>query len=167
VRAPPPSRAVIREATPGDAAELARLRWEFRVEEQPAQPRDEFLSGFESWLHEALASGRWVVSVAESAPGTLCGCMYLERVTKLPLPGTLRREWGYITSAYVAAEERGRGLGQELLGHLVEAARERRLEFLILWPSDEALPFYRRAGFRPVSDLWTGAAGEPPLALVL
>jgi ribosomal protein S18 acetylase RimI-like enzyme len=161
------ARTTVREATPADAAELARLRWDFRVAEQSAQPRDQFLRNVEAWLHQALHSGRWVVSVAESAPGTLCGCMYLERVTKLPVPGTLRREWGYITSAYVAGEERGRGLGRELLGHLVEAARERGLEFLILWPSDEALPFYRRAGFRPVSELWTGADDAPPLALVL
>ncbi len=158
---------IIRAATPADAVELARLRWDFRVGEQSSEPRDEFLRGFEAWFHEALASGRWIVAVAESAPGALCGCMYLERVTKLPLPGTFRREWGYITSAYVAAEERGHGLGRKLLDHLIEAARGRGLEFLILWPSDDAVPFYRRAGFRPVSEVSTGTAAEPPLALVL
>jgi len=120
-----------------------------------------------AWLDEAIASGRWVVAVVEAAPDALCGSMYLECVTKLPLPGTLRREWGYITSAYVAAEERAHGLGRKLLDHLIEAARRRGLEFLILWPSDDAVPFYSRAGFRPVSEVWIGAAAEPPLALVL
>lgn len=166
MKAEPRSNAVVRDATPADAAELARLRWEFRVAEQAAQPRHEFLRDFEAWLREALESGRWVVAVADTASG-LCGCMYLERVTKLPVPGTSRREWGYITSAFVAAEARGCGVGRRLLDHLIAAARERGLEFLLLWPSEEGVPFYRRAGFRPTADLWPGGAGEPPLALVL
>lgn len=157
----------IREATPADAAELARLRWDFRVGEHPEQSRAEFLRDFGAWLEDAMASGRWVVAVAESAPGSLCGCMYLQTIPKLPVPGTIRRVWGCITSAYVAPEERRRGIGRELLDHLVDAARARGLEFVLLWPARDAVPFYRRAGFRAVSEVPTGAAGEPPLALVL
>jgi hypothetical protein len=38
---------------------------------------------------------------------------------------------------------------------------------LIVWPSKEAVPFYARAGFRPVSEVHAGDDDEPPLELVL
>ena len=41
------------------------------------------------------------------------------------------------------------------------------MEFLIVWPSEAALAFYRRAGFRPVSDVHVGPDDEPPLELML
>jgi hypothetical protein len=71
----------IREAMPSDATELARLRWDSRVEDQSAQLRAEFLRDCEAWLREALASRRWVAAIAESEPHSLCGCMFLQYVT--------------------------------------------------------------------------------------
>ncbi len=41
------------------------------------------------------------------------------------------------------------------------------VEFLIVWPSDEAVAFYGRAGFRPVSDVHVGSEDTPPLELKL
>ena len=161
------ARTTVREATPADGAELARLRWDFRVGEHPEQSRAGFFQDFGAWLADAMASGRWVVAVAEAAPDALCGCMYLELVSKLPVPGKSRRMWGYITSCYVASEQRGQGIGRKLLDLLINAARARGLEFLILWPSEEAVSFYRRAGFRPVSEVYAGTDDEPPLALAL
>jgi len=158
----------VREATQEDAAELARLRWEFRVEDQPGQSRSEFVHDCEAWLREALGSGRWVVAVAEDTEtDSLCGCMYLECIDKVPVPGGIQRAWGYVTNSYVASEQRGLGLGRKLLDLLIAVARGRGLEFLIVWPSKEAVPFYARAGFRPVSEVHAGDDDEPPLELVL
>ena len=156
-----------RKAAAADAAELARLRWEFRAEEQPRQARAEFVQACEAWLHEALASDRWLVAVAESETGSLHGCMYLQFIDKVPVPGGIRRFWGYVTNAYVVSEQRGKGVGRKLLSILIDEGRTRGLEFLIVWPSNEAVSLYQRAGFRSVSEAYSGLDDDPPLELVL
>jgi len=158
---------IIREARPVDVAELARLRWDFRVEDQPGASRGDFLTECEAWLREALASRRWIVAVAESRPAALCGCMFLQCVEKVPAPGATRRAWGYVTNSFVDSQLRNRGVGQKLLQFLIATARNRGLEFLIVWPGAAAVPFYRRAGFLSVSDVHAGVDDEPPLELRL
>ena len=127
---------IIREAIPSDAAELARLRWDSRVEDHSAQSGAEFVRKCEAWIHEALASRRWIMAVAECRPNSLSGCMFMQYVEKVPAPGVAQRAWGYVTNAFVDSEQRGHGIGQKLLQLLIEAAWNRRLEFLIVWPSE-------------------------------
>ena len=161
------SAVLIREARPSDAQELARLRWDSRGEDEPGHSRIEFLNDCETWLREALSSGPWVIAAAESEPNSLCGCMFLQCIPKVPAPGANRRAWGYITNAYVDYRQRSHGIGRKLLDLLIEAARNRKLEFLIVWPSEAAVAFYNRAGFRSVSEVHVGSDDEPPLELML
>jgi ribosomal protein S18 acetylase RimI-like enzyme len=156
---------LIREATAADASQLARLRWEFRVEEQNREARAEFLETTMTWFGSALSSGRWIVAVAELEPGYLCGCICLQMIEKVPAPGGRHRAWGYVTNAYVDMNARGQGVGGRLLGLLIEMARDRNLEFLIVWPSDDAVAFYHRAGFRAVTEA-AGNNDSGPLHLV-
>lgn len=158
---------IVREARPSDVGELARLRWDSRVEDQAGYSREQFLRDCEAWLQESLANGRWVIAVAECAPGLLCGCMFLQFIAKVPAPGKDEREWGYVTNAFVDSEARDKGVGQRLLSLLIEAAKHRCLEFLIVWPSEAAVEFYRRAGFQPVSQAHARPDDEPPLELML
>ena len=159
--------AVVRLAKTKDSAELARLRWDFRAEDQPGTSRAEFLTACEAWLQGTLKSLRWVIAVAESEVNSLCGCMYLQCVESVPIPGRIRRGWGYVTNCYVASQQRGQGVGQKLLELLIDAARIRKLEFLVVWPSKEAVSFYQRAGFRRVSEVHAGPGDEPPLEMML
>src|SRR6476659_5801151 len=147
----------IREATPADAAELARLRWDFHGSNEGNHLRLDFLKDCEAWLHEALASGRWTIVVAESHPASLIGCMYLQCIDKVPDPGAICRKWGYVTNCYVAIEHRGQGLGTKLLQFLINDARGRGLEFLIVWPSEASVSFYSRVGFISMSEAQTGS----------
>jgi ribosomal protein S18 acetylase RimI-like enzyme len=156
----------VRYAEPGDASELARLRWEFRPEDQPKQEFDEFSREFEKWLAQALAS-EWMAAVADKGDGALVGCIFLRSVGKVPNPGARDRAWGYVTNSYVAPAHRGRGVGTRLLDLVVADARERGHEFLIVWPSEEAVPFYARAGFREVAEAHGAAHDYPPLELIL
>ena len=158
---------IIREATPSDAAELARLRWDSRGEDHSLHSRVEFLRECEAWLREALVSRRWIMAVAQSLPNQLSGCMFLQCVEKVPAPGATQREWGYLTNSFVDPEQRGQGIGRKLLQLLIESARNRGLEFLIVWPSATSVVFYRRAGFHNVSEVHVGADDEPPLELML
>jgi len=156
---------MIRLATGLDAPELARLRWDFRLEEQAGHSRADFLEETKNWFRSVLSSDRWVVVVAESEPGLLCGCMCLQIVEKVPAPGGRHRAWGYVTNAYVASDARGRGVGGQLLDLLVHAARSRKLEFLLVWPSDESVAFYQRAGFRALTEI-ANDDDPPPLQLI-
>lgn len=157
----------VRRASIADVDELARLRWDFRDEERPGQSREQFLVQCAAWLEEALHSGRWDVAVAQSEAGRLVGCIYLQSVEKVPVPGSIRRFWGYVTSSYVEAAWRNRGIGGDLLRLLIEAGEERSLEFLIVWPSREAIPFYRRIGFEDVDEALEGPDDAPPMVLKL
>jgi GNAT superfamily N-acetyltransferase len=157
----------IREATRSDISELVRLRWDSRAEEQAGHSRAKFFCECEAWLHEALASGRWIVAVAETEQNKLMGCMYLQCVTKVPVPGQSQRAWGYITNAFVEADKRAHGAGKQLLDFLIEAAKNRVLEFLIVWPSVEAVTFYKRSGFQSVEDAHNRADDQPPLEMML
>jgi GNAT superfamily N-acetyltransferase len=160
-------KTIIRKGAISDARELARLRWDSRSEEQAGHSQAEFLRECEAWLGQALASGQWVVAVAESEPNRLSGCMFLQFVAKVPAPGSTSRAWGYVTNSYVESGQRGQGVGQKLLQLLIEEGRERQLEFLIVWPSRAAVPFYERAGFQSVSEVHVGDDDEPPLELML
>jgi ribosomal protein S18 acetylase RimI-like enzyme len=157
---------VVREATRADTAELARLRWNFRAEDGlPKQSRDEFEVAWTAWTDRAFASDRWLIAVADAGAGVLCGCMFLEFVEKVPSPDGAAHEWGYVTNAYVEPEWRNQGVGRRLVDVLIDAARKRRVEFLIVWPSKAAVSLYRRAGFRPVEEVHVDD-DEPPLEFV-
>jgi ribosomal protein S18 acetylase RimI-like enzyme len=157
----------IRQANTDDVVELARLRWDSRVEEQANQSYQEFVRTCAAWLEQALSSGRWIIAVASTPDGSLCGCMYLQYVEKVPVPGKINRAWGYVTNSYVSPEQRGRGIGGQLLNLLIDTARRYPLEFLIVWPSEEAVSLYQRAGFRLASEVHDHADDYPPLELVL
>jgi ribosomal protein S18 acetylase RimI-like enzyme len=160
------SGPTVRRAELDDARELARLRWDFRPEDQPGQGFEEFVRGFESWLADALTSD-WTAVVADTGDGTLVGCIFLRSVGKVPNPGALDRAWGYVTNSYVSPDHRGRGVGTRLLDEVVAAARERGHELLIVWPSEPAVSLYARAGFCDVSDAHGGPDDHPPLELLL
>ena len=160
------NEVLIREAKASDVAELARLRWDSRVEEQSGCSREAFLRECDTWLREKLVSSSWFMAVAESG-SRLSGSMFLQFVEKVPSPGATQRAWGYVTNSFVDPQYRGQGIGEQLLRLVIRAARNRDLEFLIVWPSAAAVAFYRRAGFGHVSEVHVGFDDEPPLELML
>lgn len=124
------------------------MRWEFHVEhEEPlSQTFDEFSGRFDSFLREALASGRWFVWVAE-ADKEIVSHIYVFVVPKVPRPSMASDAWGYVTNVYSEDSHRGHGVGSRLLQAVIEWALEQRLELLIVWPSEDSVAFYERAGF--------------------
>lgn len=144
----------IREAGAGDADELARLRWEFSAEaHEPAEERSAFLERMATSVRRYLA-GAWTIWVVENPEeaGRLVGCLYLQRVEKVPRPYPRAAHLGYVTSVYLAPRWRQGGIGTRLVDAAVARAREEGLDLLILWPSPRAETLYRRAGFRTSPD---------------
>ena len=145
--------ARIRQAMLADAAELARLRWDFSPDELAASGQDfaEFAAGFAAFLCDALTGDGWAIWVAER-DGRLVANIYVHLVPKVPRPGRFGAVYGYVTNVYAEPDARNQGIGSAVLDATITWARERRLEFLIVWPAEDGVRFYERAGFRRSPD---------------
>jgi GNAT superfamily N-acetyltransferase len=145
----------IRQATAADAVELARLRWEFKLEEEPAaedvEARQEFLSSCEAWLRARLDQ-TWKAWVAE-VDGQIVGHLFVSVVERMPSPTGTNAPIGYVTNFYVAPAHRDRGFGAALLEAVNDYAKEAPLCTLIVWPSERSDRLYRRHGYATGSEL--------------
>jgi GNAT superfamily N-acetyltransferase len=150
VTASRPTAYVVRRATIDDADELARLRWEFRLEAgTPSSTTfDRFAEEMRSFVRDTIADDSWCAFVAER-DGRLIGCVWVQFVERVPHPNLRRgeRPVAYVTNMYVEPDLRDRGVGRELLDAAVDLARRRGASGAVLWPSERSVPFYRRAGF--------------------
>jgi ribosomal protein S18 acetylase RimI-like enzyme len=141
----------IRRATGDDAGELARLRWDFRVEQGTPASRtfDAFADEFRAFASDVLADGTpWQAWVAEDEE-RLVGCVWLQFVEKIPHPSRVRweRPITYVTNVYVEPALRDEGLGARLLDAAMAYAREHEAAEAVVWPTPRSVSFYRRAGF--------------------
>lgn len=143
-------RYVIRLADLDDAEELARLRWDFSREEgaRGDQSSDQYVGEFREFFANGLAEGRWTVVVAEVDSGLVANA-WLEVVDVVPWPDRSSKKWGYVTNVYTEPGFRGAGIGSKILGVVVQGAQLLKCELLIVWPSEESVGFYQRAGFSP------------------
>jgi GNAT superfamily N-acetyltransferase len=149
------SAARIRLASPADAAELARLRWEHCLElwdrpTEDAPDRGAFDEAFLRFLRDIDENERWRGWVAETpdAAGRLVGTLSLHVVPMLPTPWKASRSWGYVTSIQVDPDWRSRGVGRSLMRAATAWAEERGLEHLLLWAAGDSPAFYEAVGFR-------------------
>jgi ribosomal protein S18 acetylase RimI-like enzyme len=140
--------ATIRLATVDDVPALTELRHAFTFEDptQPFELRDDFEDAFTEVVGAGITSGRWTVWVAETE-GEIVSHVFIGLIDKIPRPIRQDRWLGYVTNVYTRPEHRGRGIGTALLEHVTSWAAEQQVELLIVWPSDESLGFYERAGF--------------------
>jgi GNAT superfamily N-acetyltransferase len=126
----------IRVAGTGDADALAALRAQ---REDPA-----FAVHMADWLAaEGDRRTTWLAAVGDEPVGMASMLEY----RRMPRPDRLDSRWGYVGNMYVRAEFRNRGIGSALLAAVIAAADGRGYARLVLSPSPEALPLYRRAGF--------------------
>ena len=146
----------LRTATAADAVELAELRWEWRIEEDPhreaPEDRRSFAERFTRFVTDGGIGGRWTVWIAEDGDRIVSN-VWVYRVPKVPTPGTTSRDFGYVTNVYTRPQLRNRGIGAELLAAVTAWAHDEDLEMLIVWPSDESVPWYQRAGFVPSAEM--------------
>ncbi len=141
----------MRPATPGDADELARLRWDFRVEHGTPVTRefDEFTEEFRAFTADTLAgASEWRAWLAEQ-DGRAVGCLWIRFIEKVPHPSRRRRERPmiYVTNVYVEPALRNSGIGRELMDAALSHARAVGATEAIVWPTERSIPFYERAGF--------------------
>ena len=144
-----PAEPMIRPATPGDAPELARLRYELRAGmDAPAESMADFARRCVAWMEAHLRDGTgWRCWIAE-ASGRAIGAVWLTFIEKIPNPVAEAEAYGYITSFYVQPEHRGRGVGSRLLGAALDECDRRGVHSTVLWPTPSSRSLYERHGFR-------------------
>jgi GNAT superfamily N-acetyltransferase len=136
----------VRRAIAEDAPGLARLRWQWRIEErgEPGPDRDAFLDYFASWTIDHLHTH---VPFLAEVDGRLAGMAFLAISDRVPSPARMDRRTGDVQSVYVVPELRSRGVGAQLMKALCQYARDRELVFVSVHSADRAVAFYRRWGF--------------------
>ncbi len=145
----------VRLATTDDAAELARMRYEFRSALAPATESEAaFRRRCESWMASRLARhDDWVCWVATDDRERIVGSIWVQIIEKLPNPVNEPERHGYITSFFVEEKARGAGVGGRLLGAALEVCTRRACDSVILWPTARSRALYERHGFAAANGL--------------
>lgn len=143
----------IRSATESDAETLARLRYELRSSlREVAENEDAFLARCTDWMNERLRPGSyWQCWIAERQ-SIAVGAVWAQLVEKIPNPVAEPEHYVYLTNFYVREEYRDHGLGSRMLAAVLEWARSKNAETVILWPTERSKPFYLRHGFSFADD---------------
>ena len=142
-------------ATVSDVAELASMRWDFRLEEAPQTPvydRDLFLNACGVFLKQGIAEQRWTYWIARTDT-QIVSHIFVQRIAKVPKPNRLEEALGYVTNVYTRPAYRNHGIGTKLMIHVLDWAREQDLEGLFVWPSEASISYYERAGFKKSSEM--------------
>jgi GNAT superfamily N-acetyltransferase len=144
----------VRPATPADAAELARLRYELRTElDSPVEAKAQFVKRCEEWMARQLASGEvWRCWAAQSG-GALVGTIWLQLIEKLPNPVGHPGYHGYVSSVYVVPRLRNAGVGSALMAACLAQCQAEGIDAVFLWPTERSRSLYRRHGFAVRDDL--------------
>lgn len=138
----------IRLASESDAETLARLRYELRSSfHEVAENEETFLARCADWMNERLRQGSyWQCWIAERQ-SIAVGAVWAQLVEKIPNPIAEPEHYVYLTNFYVREEYRDQGLGSRLLAAVLDWARSKNAEMVILWPTERSKPFYLRHGF--------------------
>jgi GNAT superfamily N-acetyltransferase len=132
---------VVRAADAGDIGAIAALRslWHGGGAEDP-----DLETRMGAWLTvEGDRRTTWLATLGGSPVGMASVFEY----RRMPRPGHPDARWGYVGNMFVREDFRNRGIGSKLLTTIVTTADERGYARLVLAPSAQALPFFRRAGF--------------------
>jgi GNAT superfamily N-acetyltransferase len=140
----------VRLAGPDDVALLAALRREYAEEDQGPSPEPDFEARFAAWLDGAAQ--RRLFWLAEDGVRPI-GMLNLSVFERMPRPDRPDSRWGYIGNVFVLAAHRDRSIGARLLDAALAYARSADFARVVLSPTDRAIPFYGRAGFRPAASL--------------
>lgn len=139
----------IRLAETKDIKQLIRMRWDFTIEYDDGKKNESF-SDFEkecqNFLENAFDCGRWFIWVADENE-KIVSHIYIELIEKVPRPGRITYPFAYMTNVYTVPEYRNKGIGSKVLSSINKWIKENNYEFVIVWPSDEAIDYYKKNGY--------------------
>ncbi|WP_225229305.1 GNAT family N-acetyltransferase [Paenibacillus gallinarum] len=143
---------MIRTANKEDIDQLIRLRWDYTMEydvegKLKNENYDIFYNECRAFLLNIFQSRKWYVWIAEE-DGIIVSNIYIELIHKVPRPGRITNPFAYMTNVYTKPDYRGKGIGSNLISQINDWAKESKYEFIIVWPSDEGVDFYKRNGYQ-------------------
>ena len=144
-----------RLANQEDFEQLAELRWDFRMEsgeEKASMSKAEFVKQCIEFFERKSKNNYHFYWVAEK-DDEIIAQIFVHKIDMIPRPCRIDDQFGYVTNNYTKPEHRGQGIGSKLMKRVVEWAKAEDLELLIVYPSERAVPFYERAGFRTENDV--------------
>jgi len=139
----------IRFAEVKDIKQLVRMRWDFTIEHDESKKNesfDDFEKDCQSFLENALKGDQWFIWVAED-DGEIVSHIYIELIQKVPRPGKTTYPFAYMTNVYTVTEYRNMGVGSKLLNSINKWIKENHYEFVIVWPSDDSINYYKKNGY--------------------
>lgn len=139
----------IRLAEEKDIEQLIRMRWDFTIEYDESKKEEsyhDFEKECQQFLMEALASDKWFIWIAEEN-GKIASHIYTELIQKVPRPGRITYPFAYMTNVYTVPEYRNTGIGSKVLSSINKWVKENNFEFVIVWPSNESINYYKKNGY--------------------
>lgn len=140
---------IIRLAEAKDIKQLIKMRWDFTIEYDESKRNEsyvEFEKECQVFLEDALNSHRWFIWVVEENEKVVSH-IYLELIQKVPRPGRITYPFAYMTNVYTVPEYRNKGAGSKLLSEINKLIDENKYKFVIVWPSDESVNYYKKNGY--------------------
>ncbi len=143
----------IRSATALDIERLAQLRYDFRSRLSTAvEDEATFVTRCRDWMDARIHDARWHCWLVEDED-RLIGNVWIQLIEKIPTPTDEAEEHAYLTNFFVLDTERGRGIGSELLSHVLRWVAQRDVQSVFLWPTMRTRALYERHGFRADGDV--------------
>ncbi|MEI5908062.1 GNAT family N-acetyltransferase [Bacillus spongiae] len=129
-----------------DIKQLIKMRWDNTIEfdeSKKGESYEEFEIECQTFLESALNSKQWFIWVAE-VENKIVSHIYIELIQKVPRPGKVTHPFAYMTNVYTIPEYRNGGVGSKVLSLINKWIKENNFEFVIVWPSDEAINYYKK-----------------------
>ncbi|HEV3266576.1 MAG TPA: GNAT family N-acetyltransferase [Acidimicrobiales bacterium] len=142
----PDDSLVLRVAGIADAENLARLRYQWRVDESGERGLDRrsFEDALRSWMDDHRSSHVPFLALRSTTP---VGMAWLALVDRVPGPKHFVRRSAYVQSVFVLPPERSLGIGTRLMRFVLDHARGLGLDYVAVHPSERSFSLYRRVGF--------------------
>jgi len=137
-----------REATAADLPQIVRLLADDPLGSTRETPGEEIPEAYFTAFAAIEKDPNNAVIVTEVA-GELAGCLQLTYIPGLTYTGSERAQ---IEGVRIAAEQRGRGVGQLMINWAIDQARARGCRVVQLTTDrqrPDAIRFYQKIGFRP------------------
>ncbi|MEV0457711.1 GNAT family N-acetyltransferase [Catellatospora methionotrophica] len=136
----------VRRVTPAEFRAAAVLRWrsEYEREADPPPPSEDYVSRFAQWAAEHADTHHCMIAVRGDS---VLGAAWLALTPRVPIPPAFDRRSGDVQSVYVLPAERGRGLGDRLVGAVLKLAAELGVGRVTVHSGSRAVEVYRRRGF--------------------
>ncbi len=135
-----------------DAPIVAALRiaWSATSGTGPAPADDTLTERIRDWW---IRDRRTVFVAGDRQFNGVAGMVALHEYLRMPMPGAESTAWGYVGHLFVLPAARGEGHGSALIRAVQQEASDRGYRRLVLSPSEESIPLYRRTGFRAADEL--------------